>query len=79
MMWDYNVLSQWKCQCVVPMAAMIGLKIDTGKTKSLRVNLGTNINFNIKEVEIQDIEKFTHLGGIVSSEGGTNQDIVARI
>jgi len=61
------------------MAAMIGLKIDTGKTKSLRVNLGTNTNFNIKEVEIQDTENFTHLGGIVSSEGGTNQDIVARI
>ena len=75
MMWDYNVLFQWKCQCIVPMAAMIG----NWKTKSLRVNLGTNTNFNIKEDEIQEIKKFTHLGGIVSSEGGTNQDIVARI
>ncbi|KAL9957652.1 hypothetical protein ACROYT_G034575 [Oculina patagonica] len=60
-------------------AAMIGLKINIQKTKSLRVNQRNNTNFDIGGDEIQDIEKFTYLGSIVSSEGGTDQDIVARI
>jgi hypothetical protein len=60
-------------------AAMIGLKINIEKTKNLRVNQGYNANFNIGGDQIQDIDKFTYLGSIVSSEGGTDQDIVARI
>ena len=58
-------------------APMIGLKINIQKTKSLRVNRGNNANFNIRGDEIQDVEKFTYLGSIVSSR--TDQDIVARI
>ena len=58
---------------------MIGLKVNTQKTKSLRVNQGNNAHFNIGGDKIQDVEKFTYLGSIVSSEGGTDQDIVARI
>ena len=60
-------------------AAMIGLKINIQKTKSLRVNQGNNATFNIGGDEIQDVKKFTYLGSIVSGEGGTDQDIVARI
>ncbi|KAL9961174.1 hypothetical protein ACROYT_G030072 [Oculina patagonica] len=51
----------------------------TSKTKSWGVNQGNNSNLNIGGDEIQDIENFTYLGSIVSSEGGTDQDILARI
>ena len=74
----HNSMTQ-KLEGIRETAAMIGLKINIQKTKSLRVNQGNNANFNIGGDEIQDVEKFTYLGSIVSSEGGTDQDIVARI
>ena len=46
---------------------------------SLRVNQGNNANLNIGGGEIQDIENFFYLGSIVSSEGGRDQIILARI
>ena len=74
----HNNMTQ-KLESIRETAAMIGLKVNTQKTKSLRVNQGNNAHFNIGGHEIQDVEKFTYLGSIVSSEGGTDQDIVARI
>ena len=74
----HNNMTQ-KLESIRETAAMIGLKVNTQKTKSLRVNQGNNAHFNIGGDEIQDVEKFTYLGSIVSSEGGTDQDIVARI
>ena len=68
-----------KLESMRETAAMIGLKIIIQKTKSLRVNQGNNANLNIGGDEIHDIEKFTYLGSIVSSEGGTDQDILTRI
>ena len=74
----HNNMTQ-KLESIREIAAMIGLKVNTQKTKSLRVNQGNNAHFNIGGDEIQDVEKFTYLGSIVCSEGGTDQDIVARI
>ena len=74
----HNNMTQ-KLESIRETAAMIGLKVNTQKAKSLRVNQGNNAHFNIGGDEIQDVEKFTYLGSIVSSEGGTDQDIVARI
>ncbi|KAL9963813.1 hypothetical protein ACROYT_G027358 [Oculina patagonica] len=74
----HNNMTQ-KLESMRETAAMTGLKINVQKTKSLRVNQRNNTNFDIGGDEIQDIEKFTYLGSIVSSEGGTDQDIVARI
>ena len=82
---DVSLLSQRhndmtrKLERMRETAAMTGLKITTQKTKSLRVNHGNNANFKIGGDEIQDIEKFTYPGIIVSSGGGTDQDILARI
>ena len=57
----------------------IGLHINHAKTKTMRINALNSTKFKISEKELDDVDKFTYLGSVVSSDGGTDRDIKARI
>ena len=56
-----------------------GLKINSEKTKLLRLNTTNNENVQIAEQDIEDVESFVYLGAYISKSGGTEEDIKARL
>jgi hypothetical protein len=52
-----------------------GLETNISKTKCLR----TNHTITINDQSIEDVERFTYMGSIVSKTGGTDEDVKARI
>ena len=57
----------------------IGLRINQGKTKTMRMNVTNPSKFKINEEELEDVTSFTYLGSIISNDGGTDKDIKCRI
>jgi hypothetical protein len=70
---------QLKTDRLAKHAEMVGLQINRNKTKTLRINQKSGTEINIKNVPIEDVEKFTYLGAKLSTEGGTDYDIQDRI
>ena len=57
-----------------------GLKINSEKTKLLRLNTTrNNKKVQVDDRDIDDIESFVYLGAHISSSGGTEDDIKARL
>ena len=55
-----------------------GLKIDIGKTKTMRINTHQHNNVMLNGKIIEDVGEFKYLGSIVSCTGGTEENIKAR-
>lgn len=51
-------------------AKQVGLKINTGKTKTLRMNAGNQEKIEINDQEIEAVDQFTYLGAPLCKEGG---------
>ncbi|XP_053400610.1 uncharacterized protein LOC128557341 [Mercenaria mercenaria] len=60
-------------------ASSIGLKISSRKTKVMRLNARIQTPVKIDQTNIEDVETFTYLGGIITSKGGSDEDIDSRI
>ena len=60
-------------------ASKIGLKINTEKTKVMRIITCRTKPIRLGDNEIEDVTSFTNLGSIVDTSGGTDQDIKIRI
>jgi hypothetical protein len=59
----------------------VGLKINCGKTKSLRINtqICKKKKIELDMHEIEEVDKFTYLGSMMTSTGGTEDEVKARI
>ena len=57
----------------------IGLNINKGKTKTLRINANRDDPIMLENEEIDDVNEFLYLGAYVNKHGGTDQDIRSRI
>jgi hypothetical protein len=57
----------------------LGLKINCGKTKSLRINTQTDKRFKLHKQEIEEVDKFTYLGSMMTGTGGTEDEVKAWI
>ena len=57
----------------------IGLKINAEKTKLLRLNTSNTEKVQIDGQDIEEVESFVYLSANVSNEGGTEDDIKARL
>ena len=55
-----------------------GLKINSEKTKLLRLNTTNNEKVQVDDQDIDDVESFVYLGALVSTSG-TEDDIKARL
>ena len=59
--------------------AQTGLNIHRGKTKILSLNTTTNNPVTLREEPLEEVDSFTYLGSIINLQGGTDEDVKARI
>ena len=82
---DIALTSSTKCQIQQKVTNLstnskaTGLKINSEKTKLLRLNTISNENVQVDEHDIEDVECFVYLGAYISKSGGTEEDIRARL
>jgi len=60
-------------------AERIGLKVNKKKTKVMRINTRNTNPIQLDGENLEDIETFTYFGSIVSTTGGTDEDIASII
>ena len=71
--------AQTKLNRLAIEAEKTGLKINTKKTEVMRINSSSTSPIQLQGVDINESEKFSYLGSVVSNTGGTNEDIKSRI
>ena len=57
----------------------VGLKINTAKTKNMRINARNQEKIKINGQDIEETEEFTYLGATVCKEGGGMKDLKNRL
>jgi hypothetical protein len=60
-------------------AKVAGLNINVNKTKEMRVNATIEEKLNIYEKEVERVDSYTHLGSIVTKDGGADKDVRSQI
>ena len=61
-------------------ARAVGIKLNARKCKTLRTKCASSWeNIVVDGEEVEDVEKFTYLRGIVDKEGGGSKDIMHRL
>lgn len=70
---------QSKLNDLVVHSADVGLKINIGKTKALKIRTTNNSPFVIDNTPIDFVDKFCYLGSMVSSDDSAKSDIEYRI
>ena len=82
---DIALTSSTKCQIQKKVKTLstnsktTGLKINSEKTKLLRLNTTSNENVQVDDHDIEDVESFVYLCAYISKSGGTEEDIKARL
>ena len=71
--------AQEKMDRLANYAERTGLKINTDKTESMRINCSNPVLFTIWTDGIKEVDKFTYLGGLVTKWGGADEDMLSRI
>lgn len=60
-------------------SAKAGLKININKTETMRINNSNSTPFTIDSQNVKDVNKFNYLGSIITTSGGTLEDVDARL
>ena len=60
------------------VSSKLGLKINTDKTKTIRINGNAREQIMINYLDIEDVTSFTYLGSVINITGGTDEDVLAR-
>ena len=61
------------------VAAHTGLKINSKKTKIMRLNNKCHDNVSVNNKDIEEVDKFVYLGATLTKTGGAGEDINRRI
>ena len=69
---------------LVTCANDVGLKINVGKTKLMRMNQPMSTRSSVQGLHIdgeviEEVDKFVYLGSIISKDGGADDDVLNRI
>jgi len=67
--------SQHQATRLEETAKRTGLYINSNKTKSMRINANRTDSIQIYNTDLENISNFTYLGSIISTTGGTDEDI----
>ena len=70
---------QAKTSKLEAISSKLGLKINTDKTKIMRVNSKSNEYISIANRDIEDVTCFTYLGSVINITGGTDEDVLGNI
>ena len=57
----------------------MGLYVSKDKTESMRINNSNEAPLLLEKGNIEEVSTFTNLGSIISTNGGTEDDVKARI
>lgn len=68
-----------KTERLCNIARTAGLQIDVIKTKNMQINASQEAPLIVDGQAIEEVDRFTFLGSIVSKTGGTDEDVKARI
>jgi hypothetical protein len=61
------------------VSSQVGLNINKGKTKVLRINTGSDEPVILAAEPLEEVEDFVYLSSMVDKKGGTDADIKLRI
>lgn len=73
---------------LVESAAIVGLKINVGKTKLMKINPPLKVTratsqqpqcLEINDVVIEEVKEFVYLGSVISVDGGSDEDVRRRV
>ena len=70
---------QEKTNSVKDSSAQIGLHINRGKTKVLKINTMITEPVRLVDDLLEEVNSFAYLGSVVDIQGGTEADVKARI
>ncbi|XP_033112168.1 uncharacterized protein LOC117113048 [Anneissia japonica] len=70
---------QIKATKLSQFAAQTGFKINKKKSEVLRINSNSNNRIQMGEQQLNEVDKYTYLGAIVSKQGGGGDDIINKI
>ena len=70
---------QEKTNSVKDSSAQIGLHINRGKTKVLKISTTITEPVQLDDDLLEEVNCFTYLGSVVDTQGGTDFDVRARI
>ena len=70
---------QEKTNSVKDSSGQVGLHINRGKTKVLRINTTTTEPVRLDDDLLEEVISFTYLGSVVDIQGGTEAGVKARI
>ncbi|VDO60107.1 unnamed protein product [Schistosoma margrebowiei] len=70
---------QMKTASVAAVSTSVGLSIHKRKTKVLKFKAENNNPITLDGETLENVESFTHLGGIIDEQGGSDADVKARI
>ena len=68
-----------KTNSVKDSSAQIGLHINRGKTKVLKINTTITEPVQLDDDFLEEVNSFTYVGSVVDTPGGTDADVRARI
>ena len=60
-------------------ARSLGLNINKGKSKIMRLKTNNNNAVGVNGESLEDVESFTYLGSTIDKEGGVQEDVKRRI
>ncbi|KAF6205810.1 hypothetical protein GE061_019984 [Apolygus lucorum] len=60
-------------------AAGVGLRINSSKTKEMRIKARTDQPLVLRVANVERVDSFFYLGSVVTEEGGSDQDVRTRI
>ena len=70
---------QEKTDNIKERSEALGLLVNVGKTKTLRINIDDDSPVRLDGEDIEDVNSFTYLGSIINKEGGTKEDVNNRL
>ncbi|VDO91557.1 unnamed protein product [Schistosoma margrebowiei] len=70
---------QIKTVSVASFSASVGLNINKGKTKVLKYNTENSNPITLDGETLEDVESFTYLGSMIDEQGGSDEDVKAKI
>ena len=70
---------QIKTEYLALVAEKTGLRISKEKTKTMRANSKRLKKIKLEDKELEDVHICTYLWGVITSEGGSDEDVRSRI
>ena len=70
---------QEKMERLTSLVSQIGMNVNVGKTKLMRLNTTSNQPITVNNQQLEEVDEFTYLGSKVSTDGDSGKDVSVRI